>query len=603
MKSLRSADATAAPTMSAPSVSMRSVLHPLLRGRHLSIAALVVGSILAGFTEAGVLALLVQIATALVDGASRVYVDLGPAQADATVGALLALGFGLAVARLALQVVLSILPARIAADVQAQLRIDLFSAFACATWGVQSRDREGHLQEVMTNQIGQAVAGVLEAAAMVGAAVTFLVLVAFALALNGIAGLIILVAAVGLFFLLRPLSGFGSRRSEALSRVYLDYAGGVNETIRVTEEAHIFGVGAAQRRRVNDLVVKARRFFFHTQAVARLVRGIYQSLVYILILVALAGLYMSGTGQIASLGAVVLLLARAGTYGQQAQAAYQLVRQALPYLERVQEAQRRYTESSLPPGTQPLDAVRTLVFENVSFAYEPDRLVLQDVNFEISASEAIGIVGPSGAGKSTLVQILLGLRIPDSGRYLVNGMPAQQLRREDWHRRIAYVPQEPRLLHASVTNNIRFLRNLDDDAVERAARLAGIHDDVTRWPDQYNTIVGPRADAISGGQQQRICLARALAAEPEVLVLDEPTSALDPHSELLIQQSLAGLKRHLTLFVVAHRMSTLNICNRVMVIVDGRLEAFDTANALKSSSVYYRSASALSGRGVSPHAS
>jgi len=148
-------------------------------------------------------------------------------------------------------------------------------------------------------------------------------------------------------------------------------------------------------------------------------------------------------------------------------------------------------------------------------------------------------------------------------------------------------------LHASVAENIRFLRDLDDTAVRRAVRLAGIHEDVVGWADGYDTVVGPRADAVSGSQQQRISLARALAAEPEMLVLDEPTSALDPHSERLIQESLAALKGELTLFVVAHRMSTLDMCERVLVVVDGRPEVFDTVDRLRLDSPYYRTASAL----------
>ena len=111
------------------------------------------------------------------------------------------------------------------------------------------------------------------------------------------------------------------------------------------------------------------------------------------------------------------------------------------------------------------------------------------------------------------------------------------------------------------------------------------------WPNGYETIVGPRADAVSGGQQQRICLARALAAQPEILILDEPTSALDPRSETLIQESLTALKHQVTLFIIAHRMSTLDICDRVMVVLDGHLDAFDTIALLARTNPYYRSAS------------
>jgi ATP-binding cassette, subfamily B, bacterial len=191
---------------------------------------------------------------------------------------------------------------------------------------------------------------------------------------------------------------------------------------------------------------------------------------------------------------------------------------------------------------------------------------------------------------------LLRLRAPHQGRYLVNGTPAEEILRSDWHERVVYVPQEPRLLHASVAENIRFERELADDALEQAARLAHIHDEITGWANGYETLVGPRADAVSGGQKQRLCLARALAGKPEVLVLDEPTSALDPNSEALIGQSLSALKHELTLFIIAHRMSTLDICDRVMVIQDGKLMAFDTLDRLREHNSYYRSASAFASK-------
>jgi ATP-binding cassette, subfamily B, bacterial len=216
--------------------------------------------------------------------------------------------------------------------------------------------------------------------------------------------------------------------------------------------------------------------------------------------------------------------------------------------------------------------------------------VLSELSFDVERGETIGIIGPSGAGKSTLAQLLLRLREPTNGSYLVNGEPARELRRTDWTSRVAYVPQSPQLFYGAVADNISFLRELDDGAIERAARLARIHDDIVSWSDGYDTIVGPRAAAVSVGQAQRICLARALANNPEILLLDEPTSALDPTSERLVQESLTALKGHLTLFVIAHRMSTLDICDRVMVIVDGRLDAFEPFDSLGARNAYYRQA-------------
>jgi ABC-type multidrug transport system fused ATPase/permease subunit len=563
------------------------------------IAALVIASLLSGLTEAGILAVLAQVAAALADGASHVHISVGPVDESVSVGVLLGAGAALALLRFALQALLAVLPARIGTDMQARLRSELFDAFTRASWAVQSRDREGHLQELMTDQMAIAAAATLWTTILLTSAFTFLMLIVSALALDPLIAVIVLAVTGGLFAMLRPLSALGRRFGRTASKTSMEHASGIGEAIRLTEETAVFGVASAQRERINQLVAEIRHPAFRTMLLARLVPGVYQSLIYLFVVGGLAVLYAGGAGQVGSLGAVVLVLVRASSYGQQAQGAHQSLHQTLPYLERVQEAQRRYIASIEPEGTRPLQSVRTLAFEDVEFAYKEESPVLRGISFEVGRGEAIGIVGPSGAGKSTLVQVLLRLRSPDRGRYLIDGEPAESFASADWHRLVAYVPQEPRLLHATVADNIRFFRDLDAEAIERAARLAGIHDDVIKWSRGYETVVGPRADAVSGGQQQRICLARALAAQPEVLVLDEPTSSLDPHSEQLIQQSLLALQHKLTLFVVAHRMSTLDVCERVMVVVDGRLEGFDEASALRSNSAYYRSATEVAA-GVLP---
>ena len=575
-----------------PETSTWHQLKLLLRDQRRALVILAVASVLTGLAESGVLAILAQAATALVNGTSRVQISFGPINLHDKLGLLFAVGLALAFVRLGLQGVISVVPARMASHTQQRLRQDLFGAFMAASWAEQARDREGHLQELMTNQVAQATQSTVQAATIVVVGLAFAVMVLSALVLNAIAALFVLVASAALSAGLRPLSRLGSQRSRALSRASLQYAGGMNEAVRLAEETHVFGTGAAERDQADALLADVTSAYYHTNLLGRLVPGIYQSLIYLLVMSALAGLYFAGVGPVASLGAVVLLLVRAGAYGQQGQGAYQTLRQSLPYIERLQEAETRYAVSNPPAGSERLQRVNLLTFQNVCFAYESDRPVLSEINFEVSGGETVGIVGPSGTGKSTLVQILLGLRDPDSGQYLVNGVPAARYRRADWHTRVAYVPQEPRLLHASVAENVRFFRSIDDAAVERATRLAGIHNDVVTWRDGYDTIIGPRADAISGGQQQRICLARALAADPQLLVLDEPTSALDPDAESRIQESLVGLTGKLTIFIVAHRMSTLDICARVMVIVDGRLEAFDQLSTLRTTSPYYRSASA-----------
>src|ERR1700760_1974531 len=579
-------------------VSMRARLALLIGDKRGSVVALAGCSILSGLSEAATLALVAQIATQLANRNKHVHTHIGPFHVHTSVATLILVAFVLTLLRGGLQIPISLLPARIAADVQANMRRRLFEAFTRASWSVQSREREGQLQDVMTTQTMQATNGAIQTTQLITSLFNFLVLMASALVLNALAAVVVAIATVTLFGLLRPLRARGVGNARGLSGAQVESAGGTAESIRVAEDTQVFGAAEAQRKRVSALIDNSWGFFYRSQVLAKLVGNLYQSLIFVLLMLAIWGGYLIGGAHTASLG--VLVLGRAGTSGQLVQGAYQGLSQSLPFIERSQETTRRYLESAPNVGDEHLGRVATVIFDHVSYAYNPGENVLEEISFEVSGGEVIGIIGPSGAGKSTLVQLLLQLRTPDSGRYLVNDIPADRIAREDWYRQVSYVPQEPRLLHATVAENIRFFRELDDDAVERAAKLARIHDDVLSWSHGYETLIGPRADAVSGGQQQRICLARALAARPEVLVLDEPTSALDPRSEQLIGESLMALKSELTLFIIAHRMSTLETCDRVMVIVGGRLVAFDTKALLQSENEYYRRASALAA-GPSAH--
>jgi ATP-binding cassette subfamily B protein len=575
--------------------SMSERLSLLIGDRRKLIVLLAVCSILSGFTEAATLALVAQLAAQVVGGTHKGTHNavLSLIDLHASVGTQILIAFGFCGLRLLLQVPLSVLPARISAEVMARLRRELFDAFSRASWTLQSSGSEGNLQEVMTNQVAQAVTGVSGTTGLIASTLQFAVLMISALYLNVVAAIAVGAMTVVLFALLRPMRARGGRYAQALSRAQIGYASSIAENNRLAEETQVFGAGGAQRERIGQSIAQARHWFFRSQVLSRLVSNVYQSLIYVLLVGGIAVLHLIGGSHTGSLTGVVLLLLRAGMSGQVIQGNYQTLVQAAPFIERAQQTLASFRDSAEGDGGEPLARIDTVGFERISFAYRPESPVLSQIDFTVRAGEAIGIVGPSGAGKSTLVQLLLRLRPPVEGRYLVNGSPAESFARADWWKRVSYVPQEPRLLHASVAENIRFFRELSDEQVQRAARLARIHDEIVSWPGGYEAIVGPRADAVSGGQQQRICLARALAAEPDVLVLDEPTSALDPQSEALIGESLRTIRDELTLFIVAHRMSTLEICDRVMVIVDGRLAGFDTKAALQRDNLYYRHASEL----------
>ncbi len=251
---------------------------------------------------------------------------------------------------------------------QARLRKDLFGAFTRASWTVQSLDREGHLQELITDQVTVATEGMLLATALLtGILMSCGIWLASALVLNPTAALAVVGLAAALFVMLRPLGSMGKRTGLALTDASLEYAGGASEAVRVAQETHVFGVAAVQQERFAVLVDEIRRPYFQVQLLARLVPGFYQSLLYLFVLGGLALVFAAGATHAASLGAVVLLLVRASTYGQVAQGSYQGLRQTLPHLERVDATRRRYALSARPAGTRRLERVQRLGFEGVSF--------------------------------------------------------------------------------------------------------------------------------------------------------------------------------------------------------------------------------------------
>lgn len=229
---------------------------------------------------------------------------------------------------------------------------------------------------------------------------------------------------------------------------------------------------------------------------------------------------------------------------------------------------------SAPAASSRLSMTASIHFEGVSYTYPgSERPALVDVSFTVPARGCIGIYGPSGAGKSTVVDLLLGLLTPTRGRILIDGRALDDSVVPGWRRNVGYVPQSVYLADASIAENIGFAdpENLDLARVRTAAELAHITDFIDRQPAGLDTNVGERGVRMSGGQRQRLAIARALYLDPEVIVFDEATSALDTDSETAIVEAVQLLSHSKTMIIVAHRRSTLKYCDAILCFEKSRL--------------------------------
>lgn len=234
---------------------------------------------------------------------------------------------------------------------------------------------------------------------------------------------------------------------------------------------------------------------------------------------------------------------------------------------------------------------RSIAFENVSFRYQQGKVsVLRRVNLNLARGEILALVGTSGAGKSTLASLLPRFHDPASGRIRLDGVDIRAVTLHSLRRQIALVPQETFLFDDTIRNNIAYGRpDCDGTQVRRAARMAFIHDFIASLPAGYETRIGERGTRLSGGQRQRVAIARALVKDAPILILDEATSALDAESERLVQEALLNLLRERTALVIAHRLSTVLLADRIALMEEGRIvDVGDHGTLLKRSASYRR---------------
>jgi ATP-binding cassette subfamily B protein len=570
-----------------------SALRDLVAEYKGQMALLATVSFIGALLEALFLVLLTGVAMAMVSGESSVGPYLGR---SLSINVALLVAAAVLLMRLALNLSGVRISAGLTADVTKDQQRLLSHAYLTTSWATQAGEPAGRLQELLTSFVARVSNAVSTLTNAITAALSLTAFVVTGLVVDAASTAAVLVALALVGAVLRPLRQRIRRRAGASAQANLEFANAVSELGSLGLEMQTFGVQSRFAARIDDLTDETTATQRRVQIANGALPLIYMSLAYAAVLVGVGVLALVGFDDLAVIGAVILLMLRSLSYGQQLAAAWGSLATTAPFLDQVRETVARYRMYPADAGQAIPAAVTPLEAKGVEFSYGADRAALSGVTVSISQGEVLSVIGPSGAGKSTLAQLLLGLRAPTAGTMSVDGSDLRDVDRSWWSRRVAFVAQDALLITGTVADNIRFFRDdLDDAALRRAALQANVLSDIETLPGGFDTHLGERGSQLSGGQRQRLSIARALGGQPEFLVLDEPTSALAGQSEALIRATLADLRGRITVVIIAHRMSTLDICDRIVVIENGRMTSCDTPDALRANSEFYRNALTVAG--------
>jgi ATP-binding cassette subfamily B protein/subfamily B ATP-binding cassette protein MsbA len=300
-------------------------------------------------------------------------------------------------------------------------------------------------------------------------------------------------------------------------------------------------------------------------------------------------LVVTGTLSVGLLAAFLIYVQQFFRPIQLASQVYTQAQAALAGGERIYNILDEDPEPPDPPGMPSLGTIEGRIeFEGVTFGYEPGRPVIHDVSFEIEPGQTVALVGPTGAGKTTIANLVPRFYDATGGSVRVDGRDVREVKRESLREGIATVLQEPFLFSGTVAENIGYGRqDAMREEVEAAARVASAHDFVSELPDGYDTVLGGGGGNLSQGQRQLLSFARAVLANPRILILDEATSNIDTRTEALIQRALGTLLEGRTSIVIAHRLSTIRTADLILVVADGRIAERGThAELLEKSGLY-----------------
>jgi len=442
-----------------------------------------------------------------------------------------------------------------------------------ARWPFLSMQKVGHLDQLLsTNTVNVSqFFGIFSTVVMICAKTVAYVLIA--LNISPVVALLSLVVGGVLFFGLKPLFG--------RNKAYSTEAETLNRTLAHFASQHVVGMKTVKALGAEGPALRAAGGYFERVKSINIrmvqLRGFLEMTIQFAGLAFVAGvfvsMYYSGSFNFAAFGVIVYAINQIFTQIQAAQVQIHSISMMLPYLTFTQNyIQSAEKELEIEEGKRHAGIGKSIRFDRVSFSYPGRAGTLQDISFEIKRGGMLAIVGPSGAGKSTIADLLLRFVEHTGGAIEVDGTDIRELALAEWRKSIGYVTQDSFLLNDTIRNNISFYdTSFTDEDISRAARAANIHDFIAGLPHGYDAVVGDRGVLISGGERQRIALARVLVRKPTLLILDEATSSLDAGSKRAIHASLLALRGTTTTVVIAHSDPIVLKADTLLVLQDGAI--------------------------------
>jgi len=479
------------------------------------------------------------------------------------------------VVRFALSALSAFLTTGISQSIILRLRQQVVTAYSSAGWIGQIGLSDGTLQQLVVDLPSKASASVLSLLKSFANLLTLVAMIAVAAFSDLRLTAILLIGVVSVSGVFIPLRAAIRRSSRKVLSRQRELASQVFDLSRAKLELNALRVKVEATKPVFHLMKREAGLSRWVQFLKGMVEPIYVALTYSGIAIGLLVIAPVGGDTLGSTGGIFLIVLRSLSYGQSLQTIGVTLAAFRPISETLHSEISRLDAFSETWGEVSLERLSEIKLQRVDLSYGRGVApVLSDVSVRFSPGERVGIVGPSGSGKTSLCRALLGLLPVESDALRVGGFQFDQLSQSTLRDFVGFVPQEPTILRGSLRENLIFFRDArEDEVLWGALRASNLAEDVGQLPNGLDTMLGPGDHEFSGGQRQRLAIARALVADPKFLVMDEPTSSVDYHSERAIIESIRNLPPETCLVIVTHRPEIISDCTRLIVVEQGRITA------------------------------